>query len=143
MANTEYSIPTNYRTLYEKFIRLPQALKYSLENIDIIYRLSIIGTIYTYDDFDFEIENALENAFYDMRLQTLSKSVRKKFFLFLGSNWESREKRTSLFVNQLLFPVAPAFALKSYNLSEEDLEKYLSTIKDVQWKSEYKKRSPF
>lgn len=53
MANTEYSIPTNYIDLYEKFIRFPQALKYSLENIDIIYRLSIIGTIYTSGDFEF------------------------------------------------------------------------------------------
>lgn len=28
MVNTEYSIPTNYRTLFEKFIRFPQALKF-------------------------------------------------------------------------------------------------------------------
>ncbi len=110
-----------------------------MENIDIVYRLSITDPIYTFEDFAFEIKNALEPAFSEMERKVSNEHILSSGIYLNGG----LEEKTSLFVNQLLFSVAPAFTLKSYNLSDEDLEKYLSTIKDVQWESEYKERSLF
>lgn len=78
MANTEYSIPINYRALYEKFLRFLQALKYSLANVALVYHLS--RSFLLEDDIQYMV--SLESAFDDMSFQTLSKSIRKNIFYF-------------------------------------------------------------